>query len=32
MILYHHLVSDRPHRFGVSTAYFLRQVNYLLRH
>jgi peptidoglycan/xylan/chitin deacetylase (PgdA/CDA1 family) len=31
-ILYHHLVSDRPHRFGVSTAYFLRQVNYLLRH
>ncbi len=32
MILYHHLVSDRPHRFGVSTAYFLRQVNYLMRH
>jgi folate-dependent phosphoribosylglycinamide formyltransferase PurN/peptidoglycan/xylan/chitin deacetylase (PgdA/CDA1 family) len=32
MILYHHLVSDRPHHFGVSTAYFLRQVNYLLRH
>jgi len=32
MILYHHLVSDRPHRFGVSTSYFLRQVNYLLRH
>src|SRR6202163_1631063 len=32
MILYHHLVSDRPHRFGVSTAYFLRQGNYLLRH
>src|SRR6266849_467953 len=32
MILYHHLVSDRPHRFGVSTVYFLRQVNYLLRH
>jgi peptidoglycan/xylan/chitin deacetylase (PgdA/CDA1 family) len=32
MILYHHLVSDRPHRFGVSTTYFLRQVNYLLRH
>jgi len=32
MILYHHLVSDRPHRFGVSTAYFLRQVNYLRRH
>jgi folate-dependent phosphoribosylglycinamide formyltransferase PurN/peptidoglycan/xylan/chitin deacetylase (PgdA/CDA1 family) len=32
MILYHHIVSDRPHRFGVSTSYFLRQVNYLLRH
>lgn len=32
MILYHHLVADRPHRFGVSTAYFLRQLNYLLRH
>jgi peptidoglycan/xylan/chitin deacetylase (PgdA/CDA1 family) len=32
MILFHHLVSDRPHRFGVSTSYFLRQVNYLLRH
>jgi peptidoglycan/xylan/chitin deacetylase (PgdA/CDA1 family) len=32
MILYHHLVSDRPHRFGASTVYFLRQVNYLLRH
>lgn len=32
LILYHHLVSDRPHRFGVSTAYFFRQVNYLLRH
>ena len=32
MILYHHLVADRPHRFGVGTAYFLRQLNYLLRH
>jgi peptidoglycan/xylan/chitin deacetylase (PgdA/CDA1 family) len=32
MILYHHLVSDRPHYFGTSTVYFLRQVNYLLRH
>jgi len=32
MILYHHLVSDRPHRFGVPTSYFLRQLNYLLRH
>jgi folate-dependent phosphoribosylglycinamide formyltransferase PurN/peptidoglycan/xylan/chitin deacetylase (PgdA/CDA1 family) len=32
MILYHHLVSDRPHHCGVSTACFRRQVNYLLRH
>jgi peptidoglycan/xylan/chitin deacetylase (PgdA/CDA1 family) len=32
MILYHHLISDRPHRFGGSTSYFLRQVNYLRRH
>jgi peptidoglycan/xylan/chitin deacetylase (PgdA/CDA1 family) len=32
MILYHHLVCDRPHQFGVSTVYFLRQINYLLRH
>lgn len=32
MILFHHLVSDRPHHTGVSTSYFLRQVKYLLRH
>jgi peptidoglycan/xylan/chitin deacetylase (PgdA/CDA1 family)/folate-dependent phosphoribosylglycinamide formyltransferase PurN len=32
MILYHHLVTDRPHRFGASTRYFLKQVNYLRRH
>jgi peptidoglycan/xylan/chitin deacetylase (PgdA/CDA1 family)/folate-dependent phosphoribosylglycinamide formyltransferase PurN len=32
MILYHHVVSDRPHRMGVGTNYFLRQVNYLKRH
>jgi folate-dependent phosphoribosylglycinamide formyltransferase PurN/peptidoglycan/xylan/chitin deacetylase (PgdA/CDA1 family) len=32
MILYHHLVSDRPNHLGSSTVYFLRQVNYLLRH
>jgi len=32
MILRHHLVSDRPRPSGVSTVYFLRQVNYLLRH
>jgi peptidoglycan/xylan/chitin deacetylase (PgdA/CDA1 family) len=32
MILFHHLISDRPHRMGTSTVYFLRQVNYVLRH
>lgn len=32
MILYNHLVVDRPHHLGVSTSYFLRQVNYLVRH
>jgi peptidoglycan/xylan/chitin deacetylase (PgdA/CDA1 family) len=32
MILFHHLISDRPHHLGTSTTYFLRQVNYLLRH
>ncbi len=31
-ILRHSLVSDRPHRLGVSTVDFLRQMNYLLRH
>jgi peptidoglycan/xylan/chitin deacetylase (PgdA/CDA1 family) len=32
VILYHHLVSDRPQRMAIPTAYFWRQVNYLLRH
>jgi peptidoglycan/xylan/chitin deacetylase (PgdA/CDA1 family) len=32
LILFHHLVSDRPHPMGVPTSYFLRQLNYLLRH
>lgn len=32
VILYHHLVSDRPQRMAIPTTYFLRQVNYLLRH
>jgi folate-dependent phosphoribosylglycinamide formyltransferase PurN len=32
IILYHHLIADRPHRFGAPTSGFLRQVNYLLRH
>lgn len=32
IVLYHHLISDRPHRFGAPTSLFLRQLNYLLRH
>ncbi len=32
VVLYHHLICDRRHRFGTSTAYFLREVNYLRRH
>ena len=32
VILFHHLITDRPHHLGTSTAYFLRQVNYLRRH
>ena len=31
-ILTHHLVSDRPHRMGISTETFLRQVRFLQRH
>jgi len=31
-ILTHHLVSDRPHRMGISTECFLRQVRFLQRH
>ena len=31
IILRHHLVSDRPHPLGISTVYFLRQINFLLR-
>jgi peptidoglycan/xylan/chitin deacetylase (PgdA/CDA1 family) len=32
VILYHHLVSDRPHRMGISTHAFERQVRYLKQH
>jgi len=28
-ILFHHLISDRPHRMGVSTEYFLKHVRFL---
>ena len=32
VILFHHLVSDRPHPMGISTEAFLAQVQYLKRH
>jgi folate-dependent phosphoribosylglycinamide formyltransferase PurN/peptidoglycan/xylan/chitin deacetylase (PgdA/CDA1 family) len=32
MVLYHHLVSDRPHPLGISTQGFLRQVRFLGKH
>src|SRR4029077_13046590 len=32
LILTHHLVSDRPHRMGMSTKIFWRQVRFLQRH
>ena len=31
-ILFHHLVSDRPHRMGISTEYFLRHVRFLQKY
>jgi hypothetical protein len=31
-ILFHHLVSDRPHRMGMSTEYFLRHVRFLQKY
>jgi peptidoglycan/xylan/chitin deacetylase (PgdA/CDA1 family) len=31
-ILFHHLVSDRPHRLGISTEHFLRHVQFLQQH
>jgi peptidoglycan/xylan/chitin deacetylase (PgdA/CDA1 family)/folate-dependent phosphoribosylglycinamide formyltransferase PurN len=32
VILYHHLVSDRPHPLGISTDAFLKQAEFLLTH
>ena len=32
VILYHHLVSDRPHRMGIATEMLLRHVRFLKRH
>ena len=32
VVLFHHLVSDRPHFLGMPTELFLRQVEYLRRH
>jgi len=31
-ILYHHLVSDSPHRLGISTDYFFKHVQFLRKH
>lgn len=32
VILFHHLVSDRPHRMGLPTEVFLRELQFLQRH
>jgi peptidoglycan/xylan/chitin deacetylase (PgdA/CDA1 family)/folate-dependent phosphoribosylglycinamide formyltransferase PurN len=32
MILFHHLVTDRPHDFAISTEHFLKHVRFLKRH
>ncbi len=32
IILYHHLVTDRPHHLGIPTEVFLRQVEFLKKH
>lgn len=32
VILFHHLVSDRPHRMGISTSLFVRHIRFLNRH
>lgn len=32
VILFHHLISDRPHRMGMPTENFLRQARFLLRY
>jgi len=31
-ILYHHLVSDSPHRMGISTDYFFKHIQFLRKH
>src|SRR5687768_5170436 len=31
-ILFHHLVSDRPHSHGISTDHFLRHIRFLQKH
>jgi peptidoglycan/xylan/chitin deacetylase (PgdA/CDA1 family)/folate-dependent phosphoribosylglycinamide formyltransferase PurN len=32
VMLYHHVIADRPHRMGISTSHFARQIEYLRRH
>jgi peptidoglycan/xylan/chitin deacetylase (PgdA/CDA1 family)/folate-dependent phosphoribosylglycinamide formyltransferase PurN len=32
VILYHHLIADSPHRMGMSTTQFKRQLDFLRRH
>ncbi len=32
LILFHHLVSDRPHRMGIPTEFFFREVEFLQRY
>lgn len=32
VILFHHLISDRPHRMGIPTEIFLREVEFLQKH
>ena len=32
IILFHHLVSDRPHRMGISTEHFLKHVEFLQKY
>jgi peptidoglycan/xylan/chitin deacetylase (PgdA/CDA1 family) len=32
MIFFHHLVTDRPHPFAISTEHFLKHVRFLRRH
>ncbi|HVT47047.1 MAG TPA: polysaccharide deacetylase family protein [Vicinamibacterales bacterium] len=32
VMLYHHVIADRPHTMGISTSHFARQVEYLRRH